>query len=618
MRGVSLEDLLAGRGPGQAGKLVYVGLTPPRAPGRQNGKDTPLALVALPAPMPPGHAAWPSASFSLDDFLSFAPVAHVREAVLAHRDLAVVLDMPLRFLSIHWLRQLGEAGVKTCHLPLVPGRFFAMSLRRATLLTALPYAVQRGLAVCRARLSSWLLGSYARPVPGRAAAALLPLVAKTLAEGRRPHRSIERLALQAPGPLPGPTRALRISHLIGGLGPGGAERQLCYLLRGLAQRGFYRQTLVSFYPLTGANGHYAPLLDGVDIDRRVMPHPFACDQEPFDRIPARLRYGVYAAYRWFKEHPADIVHAWMDYSAIIGGVGALLAGVPRIVLSSRNLCPLRFPYIYAYWYRPWYELLAKSPRVHFLNNSTAGAADYADWLGFSASRFTVIRNAVDANAYQTASREAVDAFRAELGLSPGAPLVAGIFRLSDEKRPLLFVEVLKRLLAEVPGARVVHTGMGPREDVFRQALDKAGLSGRVTLLGRREDIPTLLGATTALLLTSRFEGTPNVLLEAQLCGCPVVTTRAGGAPDCLLPGRTGFLHESDDVQGMADSLALLCRDAPQRQAMGRQAARFVREHFSIERVMDQHIEFYAKVANSGASGHNPSEFAAPRGLVSSP
>ena len=603
MRLFPLRAFLAAPRSGGSGNdlRVLIGLTPPRPADRQGA----LALLVLPALPPEKDPAAPAAAFNPDNLEQFEALARVRALADGARTCRVLFALPLSLVSPRWIAQLAGAGVGTFGLRALPGVFLETDARYARRLIALPHALRRATARVRALLTRFLLaranaGDPAAPA-GRRATALLALLGKTLPEGRNPGRAFREIAA-APAPrLERPLPALRVVHLIGSLGPGGAERQLCYQLRGLAARGCTRPTLLSFYPLTGIAGHYLPLLEGADIPRFVLRHPLACADPLFAALPLRLRYGVYAAYRWFLEHPTDVLHAWMDYSAILGGVGALLAGVPRIVLASRNMAPLRFPYLYAHWYRPWYRLLAASDRVFFLNNSRAGAADYTRWLGLAPGRFTVTPNAVD-NDLPLPPPEAVAALRRELGIDAATPLVAGVFRLSAEKRPEAFAAVLGQLLRRRPGVRAVHAGIGPLEAAFRAALEREGIADRVALLGRREDVATILGAATALLLTSTREGMPNVLLEAQRSGCPVVAARAGGAPDCLLPGVTGFLHDPDDLAGMAASLGLLVGDAARRDAMGQAGMRFMREQFALDGMLDRMAAFYGRVAATPCAG----------------
>ena len=84
---------------------------------------------------------------------------------------------------------------------------------------------------------------------------------------------------------------------------------------------------------------------------------------------------------------------------------------------------------------------------------------------------------------------------------------------------------------------------------MQRRIDELGLENSVTLLGRREDVPELMQISSLLLLTSFFEGMPNVLMEAQAVGLPVVASNVGGVPDCMIDGETGYLVPQDDIEG---------------------------------------------------------------------
>ncbi len=118
-------------------------------------------------------------------------------------------------------------------------------------------------------------------------------------------------------------------------------------------------------------------------------------------------------------------------------------------------------------------------------------------------------------------------------------------------------------------------------------------AGRLKVLGRRNDVPTLLAASDALLHAARFEGTPNVLLEAQQLGCPLVATTAGGTPDAVDAGRTGFLHDPGDFDGLRASLSRVLSDAQLRRAMSAAGSRWIEERFGLDRVVDETLACYA-------------------------
>ncbi|MFO0874331.1 MAG: glycosyltransferase [Phycisphaerales bacterium] len=183
--------------------------------------------------------------------------------------------------------------------------------------------------------------------------------------------------------------------------------------------------------------------------------------------------------------------------------------------------------------------------------------------------------------------------RSELAIAADRRVVAGVFRLADEKAPDVFLAVAERIVAERPDAVVVHAGGGPCEDDVRRHLDASPHRDRIHLLGRRHDVPTIMAAADVLLLCSTHEGTPNVLIEAQHLGCPVVSTDAGGAAETFEHGRTGLLCAVGDVDALAESTLRLLRDEPLRRAMAEAAPALARERFALDRMVETTLACYA-------------------------
>ena len=114
-----------------------------------------------------------------------------------------------------------------------------------------------------------------------------------------------------------------------------------------------------------------------------------------------------------------------------------------------------------------------------------------------------------------------------------------------------------------------------------------GLSGRVRLLGLRDDMAELYRASDALVLSSAWEGMPNVVLEAMASGRPVVATAVGAVPEMVADGWTGFVVPPGDHTALASAMERMMGLAPEeRRAMGEAGRSRVRERHSVESVVD--------------------------------
>jgi glycosyltransferase involved in cell wall biosynthesis len=247
----------------------------------------------------------------------------------------------------------------------------------------------------------------------------------------------------------------------------------------------------------------------------------------------------------------------------------------------------------------WYKWLANCPKVHLINNSHAGAESYADWINVERSRFEVILNGVHLSHLHAASADERIAVRDELGLPQNAPVVVGAFRMSDEKRPLLFVETFAKALAAHPDLHGVLMGTGPRLADVKELVGKLGLAGRFHCLGRRGDLPRVMSAMDVFLHTAWWEGTPNVVLEAQHLALPVVVAKGGGAVDAVDHGRTGLLIEREDEEGLATALIDVLDNLAVWKDRAQQGPAFVEERFSVQRMVDETLQYQRRVHARG-------------------
>jgi glycosyltransferase involved in cell wall biosynthesis len=170
--------------------------------------------------------------------------------------------------------------------------------------------------------------------------------------------------------------------------------------------------------------------------------------------------------------------------------------------------------------------------------------------------------------------------------------------LKPQKAPRDFVDVAARVCARLPKTRFVLIGDGDLRAAVEDHIRSANLAARVRIVGWRRDIPAVMRALDAFLLTSHWEGLARVLLEARAARVPVVATRVGGTAEAIVDGRHGRLCERGDVSGLADRLCEILSDAALREKM-RNGGELPAE-FDIHEMLAQCERLYDKLLASDA------------------
>ena len=390
----------------------------------------------------------------------------------------------------------------------------------------------------------------------------------------------------------------RLVMVCGSLQPGGAERQLVNAARGLARRGIRDITVLCAHLAPRqpeAYDFFAPELAAAGIVARQIcrPSPLYATLPPgllevAARLPTALVCDAADFWRQLVSLRPAVVHAWLDWSNIRAGIAAVLAGVPRIVLSGRNLNPSRF-FFHEPVMRAAYRALLSQPGVVLVNNSVAGARDYADWLGVAAEGIGVVYNAVDLPA---PDGNAAIAERRRIGVPDAALLVGSMFRFSPEKRPFLWLDTAIAILARRSDVIFALYGAGPMRAEIGARVAALGLEQRVILPGLSGNALAALGAMDLFLLTSEAEGTPNTVIEAQWAGIPVIACPAGGVAEAFLPGETGILVPRVDPEAIADAVLRLAADRDWRERLRSTGPEFVASRFGLDRMVGELIAQY--------------------------
>lgn len=397
----------------------------------------------------------------------------------------------------------------------------------------------------------------------------------------------------------------KVIMVCGSLQAGGAERQVANTLIGLSQRGLKNLTLLCDYLHSTESekyDFYLPLAQTSGAEIRTIRSSWKASTSAF--IPTRLKKArpvldpnlvrdVTNLFLEFRELRPETVHAWLDWSNVRAGLAAILAGVPHIILSGRNLSPRHFLLNTDYYLPAYTAILEKGAgQVSLINNSRAGADDYADWLSVPNTAISVLRNGVHFGEDIKLLGSEAKALRQRFGIPLDVPVLGGMFRFAAEKRPLLWLEAASRISKTLPSVHFMLFGNGSMRDEITEKVRALGLQRRVHLCGVVTPAAHALSACDVVLLTSAGEGTPNVLLEAQWLGLPVVTTDAGGAAEAVLDGITGHVVRNPEANDVADAVLKILEDQDFCAAMRERGPAFVKERYGLDRMIAETIALY--------------------------
>jgi N-acetyl-alpha-D-glucosaminyl L-malate synthase BshA len=207
-----------------------------------------------------------------------------------------------------------------------------------------------------------------------------------------------------------------------------------------------------------------------------------------------------------------------------------------------------------------------------------------------------IYNFVDLEVY---SRSRAYGDRAAFA-SPDQKILLHVSNMRPVKRVLDAVRILERVVQESP-AVLLMVGEGPERSSAQALARRLGLQDRVRFLGTRERVDEIAGMADVFLLPSELESFGLSALEAMACGVPVIGSDAGGLPELVAEGETGYLRPVGDVEGMAARCLELLKDDPRRKAMGEAGRRRAETLFNADRIVTQYERYYEKVLSSSLS-----------------
>lgn len=378
-----------------------------------------------------------------------------------------------------------------------------------------------------------------------------------------------------------PSEPVRVTYLITDSGTGGAEKMLFELIRRLPADRYSTRVIVLKAP-----GRTAERIRELGIPLDSLKLPGASGLGTARQLPKAFGRLV----NLLRADPPQILHCWLFQANFLGRVAARIAGVP-VNLSSLRVIEMEHGIQYPL------DHCTRGLVTRYLAVAEAVARHYRANLGLGADRITVIPNGIDATVFRGHEPSVL---RQELGLPLGVPVIGSMGRLHRQKGVDLLIRTLPKLWARFPELVLLVAGEGPEREELEELAEASGAEGRVKFLGEFLRAPEFMAGLDLLVLPSRWEGMPNVVLEAMAAGRAVVAAAAGGVPELVISGiakaagtgETGIMVSPERPELLAEAVAALLADEPRRIAMGQAARARVAAEFSLEKMVARYIALY--------------------------
>lgn len=176
-----------------------------------------------------------------------------------------------------------------------------------------------------------------------------------------------------------------------------------------------------------------------------------------------------------------------------------------------------------------------------------------------------------------------------------------VSKLRYEKGVDVLLRAWRQVQDEAPDSRLIIVGDGPLRSPLERLAADLGIEHSVEFAGRQADVPAQLSRTGLAVLSSRYEGMPNAVLEAMSCGVPCVATRVSGTEDIIQDGVNGLLVNPEEVEPLAQALLILLRDPELAQQLGRAARVTIERHYAVDHIMEQYEDLYQHLASRDRS-----------------
>lgn len=357
---------------------------------------------------------------------------------------------------------------------------------------------------------------------------------------------------------------LSIVHTEASNGWGGQELRILNEMAGMALRG---HKVILLCPSS------APIYR--EAQRRQLPVAAL----PLGR---KRIVGVLALWRWLRDHPVDILNTHSSTDSWLAALANLflfkrattLIRTRHVSVPVSNNGTTRWLYQYA--------------TKHIITTGESLREQLVSHNGYDPDTITSVPTGIDAEIFRPGDRAAA---RQQLQLPLHETIVGVVATLRSWKGHEFLLRACAQLGEQAPTVLVV--GDGPQREKLAQIAQQLNFTHKVIFAGRQDDVLPWLHAMDIFVLPSYAnEGVPQALLQAMLCGLPVISTHIGAIPEALTDGISGLVVAPKDVDSLARAIQRLLADPDLSKRLSAQAQRDIKTRFAFSSMLDKMEKVY--------------------------
>ncbi|HEU6446884.1 MAG TPA: glycosyltransferase [Verrucomicrobiae bacterium] len=386
---------------------------------------------------------------------------------------------------------------------------------------------------------------------------------------------------------------MKITHVITRLVIGGAQENTLLTVAGLRKKPSVEVNLISG-PAIGPEGSLERTAREIFSD---SPDNFAIVPELVRPVhPLKDSVALRKLEEILRAQQPDIVHTHSGKAGILGRLAAKRVGVPIIIHHIHGPSFGNFQGAAANFIFTAAEKYAGRVTDHFFVSADAMTKLYlASGIG-KPEMFTRIFSGFDLQPFLEAKNDL--ALRERLGIPADAFVIGKIGRLFKLKGHADLLSAFAKILPQIPNARLLFVGDGNLRGDLEQQSRSPSLGNKVIFAGLvpPNEVARYVGVMDCLAHLSYREALSRALPQALAAGKPVVAYDFDGADEICIENKTGFLIRTGDIAAVAEKILTLAKNSELRNQFGKIGAAFVRENFSIEKMVSDQYNLYLKLA----------------------